>query len=446
MLTNLIDDNISLWASYTPDYRPLPALNTNITADLAIVGGGFTGISTAYHFKRRYPEKHVVLLEAKTLANGASGRNGGQMLNWIYGAPQDDETLLQIYWVTSAAIDEIEKIIREHNLNVSYRRDGIWHALTSARNAEEAHRDVERLQKMGIPVEFFSQADLARRLHVQGALGASFDPTEGQMNGAQFVRAMRPVLVSLGVEVYEQTPVLSVREGRVIILATPQAEVRADAIVLATNAYTPQLGYFRSTIFPAHSHVFATAPHSPRQFVEMGWLQGAAFDNDHIRLSYTTRTNEGHIIFGGSAAGYAYLFNNQTSFPGSPDSVNANFSEMRRTLADLLPATIESKISHRWTGPVALNLSGVSGMFGVRSEYRNVFYALGYNGHGVTLSNLAGRVLTDMYSGDDHAWRKLPFYQPHTYLVPPEPFRWLGAQAYLKWLAPKRQLHTVTGN
>src|SRR5574341_1195404 len=80
-----IDDNQSLWTAQTPDYRPGPPLRETITCDLAIIGGGFTGTSTAYHFSRRYPEKRVVLLEARSLANGASGRNGGMMLNWLTG-------------------------------------------------------------------------------------------------------------------------------------------------------------------------------------------------------------------------------------------------------------------------------------------------------------------------------------------------------------------------
>jgi glycine/D-amino acid oxidase-like deaminating enzyme len=442
MSFNPMNDNISFWASCTPNYRPLPALIKNITADLAIIGGGFTGISTAYYFKHRYPEKRVVLLEAKSLANGASGRSGGQMLNWIYGTPRNDEILQQVYQVTRAAMDGIEAIIREHQLPVSYRRDGVIRVLTSTRNAEQAHADVEHLQKLNIPIQYLNKQSLSQHIEIQGARGASFDPSEGQINGAQFIREMRPVLASLGVEIYEQTPVLSVREGKTITLTTPNVEVRASAIVLATNAYTPRLGYFRSSIIPVHSHVFATAPLSADQLKEIGWHKGAGFDDDHTRLSYLSLTREGHIVFGGSASGYDYLYNNNVSFP--PEKINVD--EMRRTFSDLLPATIKTVITHRWSGPVALNSSGVSGSFGVRGENRNIFYAVGYNGHGITLSNLAGRVLTDIYSGDDQEWRSLPFYQPRALLpVPPEPFRWIGAQLYIKALARKRQSHIVIG-
>jgi glycine/D-amino acid oxidase-like deaminating enzyme len=100
-----------------------------------------------------------------------------------------------------------------------------------------------------------------------------------------------------------------------------------------------------------------------------------------------------------------------------------------------------ARITHRWTGPVALTLSRVCTM-GVQGKYRNVYFALGYSGHGITLSNLAGEVLTDIYSGDDARWRDLPFFQQRLLYVPPEPFRWLGYQAYtrLTGRSPKRSL------
>jgi gamma-glutamylputrescine oxidase len=143
-----IDDNRSVWVDATPHYQPQPSLHENITADLTIIGGGFTGVSTAYHFSRRYPQKRVVLLEAKTLGNGASGRNGGQMLSWIRGGPEDDADLQRNYRVTCAAMDTIERIIQEHQLPVSYQRSGVFHALTTSRGAEQAQADVERLQRV----------------------------------------------------------------------------------------------------------------------------------------------------------------------------------------------------------------------------------------------------------------------------------------------------------
>jgi gamma-glutamylputrescine oxidase len=141
-----IDENQALWASYTPDYKPRQPLQGNTTADLAIIDGGFTGVSAAYHFSQQYPEKRCIILEAKSLANGASGRNGGMMLNWINGIQDtSDEMNKRVYDFTKSGIDLIENIIKKHNLNVSYRRDGSMTVYTDRQRAEEAHQWIEQL-------------------------------------------------------------------------------------------------------------------------------------------------------------------------------------------------------------------------------------------------------------------------------------------------------------
>lgn len=428
-----IDDNRSLWTAQTPDYQAGKPLKGTVQCDLAIIGGGFTGTSTAYHFSRRYPEKRVVLLEAKALANGASGRNGGMMLNWVTGVTDDSPEMTQrIYQTTSAGIRMIKAIIERHQLPVSYRTDGTLTFYTDPKRAEDAHRECEAHNAIGIPSQFIDSATLERQLKARGVYGAVLDPESGQINGAQLVRGLRPVLVEQGVEIYEHTPVLKIREGKTITLTTPEGEVQAKAIVLGTNGYTTRLGYFRDALFPLHSHVFATAPLSAEQLEAIGWHQYAGYSDDYDRISYSTLTKEGHIVFGGgSNQSYAYLFNNRTAYPGTPDSAAASFRKIEQTMEGYLPGSRKLPIAHRWTGTLGITLRR-NNLMGVRGEYRNVFYAIGYCGHGVTLANVAGAVLTDMYSGDDEQWRGLPFHHATYAPIPPEPFRWFGYQMFTR--------------
>ncbi len=427
------DENRSLWASQTPDYHPGPPLRDSITADLAIIGGGFTGVSTAYHFSRRYPNKRVVLLEARTLANGASGRNGGLMLNWLSSmAGCDPEMTRRIYRMTSAGIRMILEIIQRHQLTVSHRCDGTLTVYTDSQRAEAAHAEAELHQQLGIPSQFLDAEALKARLWLRGVYGGIFDPDTGQINGAQLVRALRPVLLEQGVEIYEQTPVIKIREGAEIILSTPAAEVRARAIVLATNGYTGQLGYFQDALFPLHSHVLATAPLTPEQQAQLGWRQYAGFGDDLDRIAYSSLTPEGHLVFGGgSNQSYDYRFGNRTVHPGMRDTASPAFRKMRQTLRGYLPESDSLTVPYRWTGTLAITLNR-NALMGVRGDHRNIFYAIGYCGHGVTLANIAGQILTDCYSGDDENWRGLPFYQTHYLPIPPEPFRWLGYQMYTR--------------
>ncbi len=135
------------------------------------------------------------------------------------------------------------------------------------------------------------------------------------------------------------------------------------------------------------------------------------------------------ILFfgGGSNASYAYLFNNKTAYYGTPATARPAFRAMEETMYRYLPALRNIPISHRWTGTLAISLNRNCSI-GVQGDYHNVYYALGYCGHGVTLANLAGKIITDIYSGADSEWRKFPFYNQPFAPIPMEPFRWAGYQ------------------
>lgn len=434
-----IDPARSVWTADAPPSEPSPPLQQDITADVAIIGGGFTGVSTAYHLIRRFPDRRIVLLEARQLGNGASGRNGGMMLNWINGVGSDDPELTRrVYGATLAGIEGILEVIRENRLAVRHRRDGCMQVYTDARRAEAAHARVERLRSWGIMVEFLDRAALASRLGIEGGAGAVVDASEGHLHGVDFLRALKPVLVERGVAIHEGTQVLRVEEGPAIRVVTPGGEVRASAVVLATNAYTPRLGYFRGGLFPLHSHVIATEPLSPEQRARIGWGAVTGFCDDLDRISYGCVTSEGAIVFGGGGnAAYSYLYGGDPSFRGSAERATTT---IHRLLLTYFPGLAEVPIAHRWSGPLGITMSRVCSM-GVTGEHRNVYYALGYSGHGITLANLAGRVLTDIYAGEGERWRELPFYQRRLTGVPPEPLRWLGYHAYTKLTgrSPRRQ-------
>jgi glycine/D-amino acid oxidase-like deaminating enzyme len=431
--------NQSVWSAAADargPYVPAPELVGEIDCDVAIVGGGFTGVSAAFHLKKRFPERRIVLCEARRIGDGASGRNGGLVLNWTSGALSDDlELARRIFDTTRRGIDRIQAMIDELGLDVPFRRGGCLELFTDPRRADAGAREVERLVGAGIPLRFLAGPELARFARFQGAEGAILDPTSGQLDGLRLLRAMRPVIERMGVHVHEQSPVERIREGATHTLGLPRGRVRARALVLATNAYTPELGYFRANIVPIQSRVIATEPLTADVREEIGW--GApllGFSDDRDRVGYGSLTDAGQIVFGGgSNAAYAYGF--------APPGREA-FAAIQGTLERYLPGLRERaiRVQHAWSGPVALTLDRLCSM-GVRGEHRNVYFALGYSGHGITLANLAGEVLTDLYSGDDARWRGLPFIARSLPFVPPEPFRWLGYHVYtsLTGRTPRRK-------
>lgn len=422
-----IDENRSLWALTAAPRDPCLALEGDRTADIVIIGGGFTGMSTAYHMARRFPERKIILLEARKIGNGGSGRNGGLMLNWVNGVePGDPLRAKAIYDATREGIDGIAQIIATHKLDVRWRRTGSMNVHTRARGAEEAAAEVEALNAVGVPLQFLDGKALSPHLQLQGAIGAVLDPTAGHLDGISFLNALLPVVRELGVTVHENSPVVAIEEGARCVVRTLSGTVTAATLVLATNAYTPALGYFRDRIMPLHAHVVATAPLPRSDWAARGWgPEVSGFDDDLDRVSYGCMSADGQVVFGGGVNGaYGYHFGGSPQFTG-----NADFGSVERRLRAYLPAAAEVPITHRWTGPVALTWNRICAM-GVRGAHRNVYYALGYAGHGVTLANLAGRVLTDVYSDADERWRGLPFYdgQEPTRMawIPPEPLRWVG--------------------
>jgi len=407
--------------------RPCAPLRQRIATRIAVVGGGFTGVSAAWHLRRRNPDRGVVLLEAGVLGGGASGRNGGQVLNWVNGVtPKSPEEARRIHAATRAGIDLAETLAERYAPPGTFRRQGCLEVYTDARRAEAAERRVQELRAAGIPAEFLPES----RLGIAGARGAVLDPLAGRLNGFALLQALRPALVAEGVLVYEHTPVRRVRGGAELVLETPEGEVRADALVLGTNGYTPSLGFFRAGILPLHSHVLASAPLSEAQWAAAGWGRWDGFTDDFDRISYACRTPGGRLLFGGGGnAAYTYRFGGGTAPDPRAGERAARF--MGGVLAHYFPALAGVPVAQRWSGTLALTLDRVCSM-GVGGEHRNVYHALGYSGHGVALALLSGRVLADLYEGNHEAWREQPFYQKRLLRMPPEPLRWLGYQAYTR--------------
>jgi len=422
------DDNRSVWTVGTAPDEPAPALTGDLTVDVAIIGGGFTGVSTAYHLGRQNPGLGIALFEARALGNGASGRSGGMMLTGIRPDP-DTDTAVREHELTRAAIDDLMGLIAEHHLPVRHRRAGSLKVTTSQQAAEATHAETERLAARGVPVRFLPAAELGDLLRARGATGAVFDRSEGVLNGVDLIRAMKPLLLAQGVQIFEGTAVTRVRPGEVVELETRGGTVRARAVVLATNGYTPRLGFFKTGILPVISHVVATDPLTEEERVRT-FGTATAFSDDLPRLAYASIDFDGRLVFGGgSNSSYGYQFGNRTASVARPDDRHAR--ALRRTLGGYFPELAGVGFQHRWSGPLGVTLARHCGI-GVMGPHSNIYYALGYSGHGIVLGNLAGRVLCDLYAGNHDRWRDYCFYNYRPRGIPPEPMRWFGYHIYTR--------------
>jgi len=424
------DDNTATWLIGAPADEPAPALARDLEVDVAIVGGGFTGVSTAYHLSKQQPELGIALFDATRLGNGATGRNGGLVLNGITVRDIDPDVMAREHGITRAAIDGIEEIIREHQLPVRFRRTGCVHVSTTSESAEEAHRIVELLATRDVPLKYLTRDELPGMLRIERAHGAVFDPTEAQLAGVDLVRGLRSVLVARGVQIYESTRIDRIHEGATVELRAGEHTIKARAIVLATSGYTPRLGYFRSGLLPVISHVIATEPLPQAVVDRIGLGKLAGWFDDLPRLAYGCIDDNRRMIFGGgTTTAYSYRFNNATTYDARLG--DAATRALHGSMLRYFPELADIPLGHRWSGPLDLTLPRHCGI-GVMGEHRNIYYGVGYSGHGITLANLAGRVIADLHAGNHDAWRDCAFYNLRPSGIPPEPFRWLGYHVYTR--------------
>ncbi len=424
-----IDQNHSPWILECAEGTPATALLGPCRADVVVVGGGLTGLSTAWHLSERFPERRIVVLEAHAVGNGASGRNGGQILNWINGASDDDpERIQRIHAVTRRGIDLGESLAAACGVKEAFSREGCLEVYTSAKRAEHAAERVEQLSKLDIPLEWIA----ADRLGFKGAYGAVADPLAGRLNSLALLHAMKKVLLARGVAVHENSAVTRIDEGREIRVSTHGGEVRAATLVLATNGYTPLLGRFRHGLLPMQARNVATEPLDEALWNELGWAGRLGFSDDFDRIAYGCRTAAGRVVFGGGGNfAYAYPYGGKLLPDASDRREERYYTAVEARLRHYFPGLPQRLIKHRWSGVLGVTLDRVCTM-GIGGEHGNVLHALGYSGHGLALALLAGCVLTDLYADNHAPWRDLPFYQRRLLPIPPEPLRWTGYQVYTR--------------
>ncbi|MDO7881531.1 NAD(P)/FAD-dependent oxidoreductase [Salinibacterium soli] len=431
---------LSFWHdTVADDLSPRAALPGDRDADVAIVGGGLTGLWTAWYLLDRDPALRIVVLEKDIAGFGASGRNGG----WCSALfPRSTASLERAHGRDAAlalrramigTVDEVGRAADAAGLDIHYRKGGTVAFARSEVQLRSARADVADAERYGVDeLELWG----AERVRAAGALGASFDPACARIHPARLVRGLARALESRGVLIYEGTEVLSFESGRV---RTALGEVRAPIVVSALEGYGAALPQLRRRILPLYSLMIATEPLPAEVWDEIGLEHGQTFTDYRHLLIYGQRTADDRFAFGGRGARYHW----GSAIRPEYDRVPAVFDHLRRTLGELFPVIGDAAVTHRWGGPLGVPRDWhASVSFDPRSGLAS---AGGYVGDGLSTTNLAGRTIADLVTGTDSDLVRLPWVNHRSPDWEPEPLRFVGSNAGLLAMSAADLEERVTG-
>jgi glycine/D-amino acid oxidase-like deaminating enzyme len=425
-----LEENRSYWSRALP--APNPPLRQDLEVDLAVIGGGFTGLAAAYYLRTKFPLRSVLLLEAQRCGNGASARNGGMLLTLTEDRYMQTGSNFpldkRIYDLTVENIRALRGITGAANIDCDLEIHGALQVCNSPEHLADGQEYVSKARRAGIPVELWDRSTTAQALGTDAYGGALFDPNSGQVHPGKLVAALKIAAETAGVKICEHSQVLHIDEGAVHRITTSGGfTVKAKTLVLATNAYSSKLGYLRRAICPVFDYVGITPPLSDAQFSAVRWNSRMPFNDSRVETYYLGLTPDHRIHIGGGPVDYC--FNDGTA---EPAAAQQGYQRIHDELLRIFPALTGTKFETTWSGVVDMSLDQ-SPAVGVMGKNHNVLYGIGFSGHGVNLTSLFGRIIADLAGGGGEQWAWLPFVNRLPPYLPNEPFRWLGIESALRY-------------
>ena len=376
----------SYYAATINDVTHCAPLRGDQTADVCVIGAGFTGISSALHLVERGYNVHVV--EANRVGWGASGRNGGQMIGGISGensvakhlGRDVEEIFGELRW---AGHDIIRERVRTYEIQCDLKF-GYLDVAIKERHLRDIEADYERLQKSKFPheVKILSRDETCETIGTDAYIGALQNMGNGHLHPLNLCIGEARAAQSLGATIYEQSPVIRIDQSSKPRVVTQQGSVTADAVVIAGNAYHALERKLRDIMFPVRSFIIATEPLS-EEFVEAINPQDLAVCDPNFVLEYFRLSVDKRLLFGGRC----------NYFGDDPLAIEQN---LRPRMSRIYPRLASVNIDYAWGGTIGVPLNRVP-QFGRVSS--NVFYCQGYSGHGVNVTHLAGRIMADAIAG-----------------------------------------------
>lgn len=425
---------VSFWQT-TVDITPGEPLNENLSCDVVIIGGGYTGLSVARHLKQLDPALDVVLLEHSIVGHGASGRNGGfamPLLGWdLYETTRalGEGEAKRAYDLMYRAVDYVKRTVADEGIDCDLEATGYVLVNPCAARERRARHELAVAHDMGYEHRWLDREELGEYIKGTGYRSGVFDPHPCIVNPAKLARGLKAAAERLGVRIYERTPVLELNEGMPAVIRTPGGEVRARQVALCLNGFGGAMGFMKSQILPVHTYIVLTEPLSQAQLESIGMAKNrASIETARNLIHYFRLTADNRIAFGGEDAELYPGGGYRTSDPRIEEA-------LRRRFRQYFPPLKDVEFTHAWGGVLGVTLD-MFPTFGQGGEHRNVFHACGYSGHGVSLSNYSGSIMAPVMlraagRKDIAPPEDMPFFwQRKPIALPPDPLRYWGLRAY----------------
>ena len=433
---------LGYWIEEAGKVEPRPSLTGDLEADVLVVGGGYTGMWTAWYARQLEPEARVVLLESEEVCGrGPSGRNGGFCnAMWFSLASMRDrwgaEAALAAAQAAQEAVGRIERFCVEQEVDAWFRPAGYVQVSTAPAHDGSWQRAVDACRQLGVPemLQPLSEAEVAERCQSPAFRAGAVSPTSATVQPARLALGLREKLTQVGVKIFESSPVRSFNEfGHGVEARTAAGSVRASRGVLAIgSAAKGRHGPLRGRLTVASSHIVLTEP-VPDVLEEIGWTDGDCITDSRALLHYFRTTRDGRIAFGWGGGRIALGARTR----GRAEVDAAVIAAAADHLHEYFPALRDRRITHAWGGPIDASPTHLPTVCSL--PHRRAFVAAGYTGNGVGPSNMVGRTLASLALGRSDEHTHLPFVDAAAPRLPPEPFQWIGGESIRLGLLAKER-------
>ena len=411
-----------------------PPLKGKEKADIVILGGGYAGMASALQLIQRYPNKRIVVLEGACCGYGASGRNGGHALTGIHGLQdickkEGPEKARELWDATRFGFNQIKELVNTHGIDCDLEENGKLVLAMEERHVPALEKFKVLYDKMGLESTMLTKSEVKQKLNSPRYLEGWTEPYSGQVNPAKLAIGMRGLIEKLGVQIYERSRVLKIIPGKKVTVETEFGEIEAPQAIVTLNGYAPQLGLFKHRVITATTNVVATEPLSASQLESIGWAgREGCSDMRALDLNYFIINAENRIVFGGESPLFFYDDGIHTG------SHKPTIEKIKTSLLLTFPQLEGIKFTHEWGGTLGMTMDWWPSI-GVMGEDKNIFYAGGWNGEGIVMTQLGGKIISDLVAGEQSDFTGLPFVNRKFPYSGPDPYRHMGLKAYLAYLA-----------